>query len=113
LNSLPGWESDSWGYYGDDGTICHDYQFERYGPTFSTGDVIGCCIDFQKRLVFYTINGQLLDAAFRNISFDDFCKSGNSDVYPTIGLSSSGEHVHVNFGKNPFVFDILEYVQAS
>jgi hypothetical protein len=28
-----------------------------YGPTFTTGDVIGCCVNFHSGTVFYTKNG--------------------------------------------------------
>lgn len=51
-----------------------------------------------------------MDAAFTDLTFN---KPGNDDIYPTIGLESVGEHVHVNFGKEPFMFDIMEYMQTS
>ncbi|CAB4067212.1 RANBP9_10 [Lepeophtheirus salmonis] len=52
---------------------------QSYGPTFTTGDVIGCGI------------------AFTDIP---------SNMYPTVGLQTPGEVVDTNFGQEPFLFDI-------
>jgi Ran-binding protein 9/10 len=110
LNRLPGWDPGSWGYHGDDG---HKFRGQgigkSYGPTFTTGDTIGCCIDFGKEIAFYTKNGTELGTAFDGISPDKI----RMDLYPTVGLRTSGEHVHVNFGKSPFVFDIGGYINES
>ena len=39
---LPGWDKHSYGYHGDDGhSFCSSGQGQKYGPTFTTGDVIG------------------------------------------------------------------------
>ncbi|RIB03913.1 concanavalin A-like lectin/glucanase domain-containing protein [Gigaspora rosea] len=58
LNKLPGCGKDSWGYHSDDGNFfdCSEIE-EPYGPTFKTGDTIGCCLDFRNNTVFYTKNG--------------------------------------------------------
>jgi len=43
INRLPGWDKGSYGYHGDDGNaFCGSGQGQVYGPTFTTGDVIGC-----------------------------------------------------------------------
>ncbi|CAI2169231.1 3659_t:CDS:2 [Funneliformis geosporum] len=61
LDRLPGWEPKSFGYHGDDGN-----KFESngtgapYGPIFTTGDIIGCGINFYKKKAFYTKNGKNL-----------------------------------------------------
>lgn len=55
---------------------------------------------------FYTKNGVYLGTAFRSIPM-------NTRLYPCIGLRTPGERVHVNFGKEPFVFDIIHYTMAS
>jgi len=39
----------------------------RYGPTFSSDDVIGCCVNFLDHTCFYTKNGQKLEVAFRDL----------------------------------------------
>ncbi|GBC52168.2 Ran-binding protein 10 [Rhizophagus irregularis DAOM 181602=DAOM 197198] len=68
LDRLPGWESKSFGYHGDDGN-----KFEStgtgapYGPLFTTGDTIGCAINFFSKKAFYTKNGKNLGVAFQNL----------------------------------------------
>jgi len=53
-----GWDKQSYGYHGDDGnSFCSSGQGEPYGPTFSTGDVIGCCVNLVENTCFYTKNG--------------------------------------------------------
>ncbi|ESN91391.1 hypothetical protein HELRODRAFT_70577 [Helobdella robusta] len=60
-NRLPGWDKNSFGYHGDDGnSFCSSGQGQPYGPTFSTGDVIGCCVNFIDNTCFYTLNGDNL-----------------------------------------------------
>ncbi|GAA5906900.1 uncharacterized protein JCM6883_005723 [Sporobolomyces salmoneus] len=123
LSRLPGWEQLSYGYHADDGrAFCCQGTGEPFGPTFSTGDVVGCGIDWTDAggergkkerdgskkgkekskekgsgRVFYTKNGIFLGYAFSNLS-------GN--LYPTIGLRTPNESVRVNFGQAPFKFDI-------
>ncbi len=48
----------SWGYHGDDGNLfrCNSYR-GTYGSLFTTGDIIGCCLNFKNNKVFYTKNG--------------------------------------------------------
>jgi Ran-binding protein 9/10 len=109
----PGWRTGSWGYHGDDGRLFHDSTWGRpFGPTFTTDDVIGCGLDFRRRLIFYTKNGKLLDAAARNLSFKPPLEPEEDDVYPLIGLHSDEERVRVNFGKEPFLFNIGKYVKS-
>ena len=58
LERLPGWEPDSWAYHGDDGkSFCCQSQGKAYGPTFSSGDVIGCGVNFVTGCAFFTKNG--------------------------------------------------------
>lgn len=111
---MPGLEIGSWGYHNDDGkSYSGNPDCNTYGPTFTIGDVVGCCIDFHRQLIFYTKNGELLDCVFLNLTFDTSNKPVKDDIYPFIGLNSIGQHVHVNFGKEPFVFDVTEYLQTS
>uniref|UniRef100_A0A4W6E1L1 RAN binding protein 10 n=1 Tax=Lates calcarifer TaxID=8187 RepID=A0A4W6E1L1_LATCA len=78
MNRLPGWDKHSYGYHGDDGhSFCSSGTGQPYGPTFTTGDVIGCCVNLINNTCFYTKNGISLDA---------------------------------NFGQQPFVFDIEDYM---
>ena len=114
LNKLPGWEPESWGYHGDDGyTFCCQGVGKPYGPTFSTGDVVGCCINFRKGVAFYTKNGVELDTAFRDLTFDTPGKTNTKgDFWPAVGFRTPGEHLRLNFGQKPFIFDIDAYVMV-
>eukprot|EP00899_Mesostigma_viride_P013967 jgi/Mesvir1/22571/Mv18575-RA.1 len=99
LTRQPGWEPNSYGYHGDDGKKFHaNGQGEPYGPTFGLNDVVGACLHLGTQEIFYTKNGKSLGVAFRDVR--------GSNLFPTVGLHSRGEQVDVNFGAEPFVFDI-------
>ncbi|RIA99909.1 concanavalin A-like lectin/glucanase domain-containing protein, partial [Gigaspora rosea] len=58
LNSMPGFDHGSWGYHGNNGQLyCFPGRGNPYGPSFSTGDTIGCCLNFKNNTAFYTKNG--------------------------------------------------------
>jgi hypothetical protein len=108
LSRLPGWEEDSWGYHGDDGhSFCCQGTGREYGPTFTTDDTIGCAINFSSGECFYTKNGVHLGVAFTGIT------TTGGPLFPSIGLRTIGEHVRVNFGAEPFVFDIDHYYRLE
>ncbi|KAG4100635.1 SPRY-domain-containing protein [Neocallimastix lanati (nom. inval.)] len=107
LKKLPGWENYSWGYHGDDGhSFCFSGTGKAYGPTFTTKDTIGCCINFMDMTVFYTKNGVNLGIAFRDIKNDHL-------YYPAIGLRTPGEIVEANFGQKKFKFDIENCIKEE
>lgn len=61
LEKLPGWDSDSWAYHGDDGmSFCCQSTGKPYGPQYSTGDVVGCGVNFLTNQAFFTKNGNFL-----------------------------------------------------
>lgn len=61
LDRLPGWETNSWAYHGDDGfSFCQTTSGKSYGPKFGYPDVIGCGINFKTGQIFYTRNGNHL-----------------------------------------------------
>lgn len=98
MNRLPGWDKLSYGYHGDDGhSFCSSGTGQAYGPTFTTGDVIGCGINLVDGSCFYTKNGHHLGVAFHELP---------SGLYPTVGLQTPGEVIDANFGQEPFKFDI-------
>ncbi|KIK70347.1 hypothetical protein GYMLUDRAFT_253738 [Collybiopsis luxurians FD-317 M1] len=107
LYRLPGWEAQSWGYHGDDGcSFAAERNGTPYGPTFGLGDVVGCGIDFSTHRMFFTKNGTFLGPVFENVG-------EGIDLYPTVGLQHIGESIKVNFGHEPFRFDIDYHVQQQ
>ncbi|CAG8515127.1 9133_t:CDS:10 [Acaulospora morrowiae] len=105
LDRLPGWENDSWGYHGDDGhSFCCSGTGKPYGPVFTTGDYIGCCLNFRDGTAFYTKNGKHLGIAFRDLK---------GVFYPSIGLRTQGESIEVNFGQKKFKFAIEHYMKEE
>lgn len=63
-----GWDKGSYGYHGDDGnSFCSSGNGQPYGPTFTTGDIIGCGVNLVDNTCFYTKNGHHLGIAFRDL----------------------------------------------
>ncbi|ANB14758.1 glucose-induced degradation complex subunit VID30 [Sugiyamaella lignohabitans] len=103
LTKVPGMDSRTWGFHGDDGRIsAGQSQSKSFGPKINVGDVIGCGVNFYKDSIFYTKNGLPLGTAFQDVK---------GILFPCIGLKS-GEIVHTNFGSEEFRFDIEEYVMT-
>jgi len=102
---LPGWDNESYGYHGDDGAIFHGRgrQLAEFGPRFSRGDVVGCGLHCEKHTIFYTLNGKLLGNAFTDVPEE-------LELFPTVGIDSNGI-VHLNFGMEPFRFDLVSYLE--
>lgn len=49
------WEPQSYGYHGDDGKKYHaNGHGDDYGPTFSTGDVVGAGVHLDRQEIFFT-----------------------------------------------------------
>lgn len=65
---MKGCDKQSYGYHGAEGnSFSSSGHGQSYGPTFTTGDVIGCCINFVNNTCFYTKNGIDLGIAFREL----------------------------------------------
>ena len=104
LNRLPGWDKNSYGYHGDDGhSFCATGTGQSYGPTFTTGDVIGCCLNLINHSCFFTKNGLHIGTAFKELPRISF--------FPTVGLQTPSEELCANFGQQPFVFDFEDYLK--
>ena len=94
----------TYGYTSKDGEIYRRARGlgEEFGPKFGPGDVIGCGIVDGK--CFYTKNGTFLGTALRNIPQKLYPAV---DVYNGYGVQETdGSTVDVNFGKEPFKFDL-------
>lgn len=99
MHRLPGWDKQSFGYHGDDGNSFNSSGTgQPYGPTFTTGDVIGCGYNLIESNCFYTKNGLNLGLAFTDLP--------NVPLFPTVGLQTPGEELEANFGVFPFCYDI-------
>ncbi|KAL3159307.1 hypothetical protein ABBQ32_011261 [Trebouxia sp. C0010 RCD-2024] len=113
LTSQPGWETNTYGYHGDDGKkYSHPVANSRsinqgteYGPTYTSGDTVGAGLNLETQEIFFTKNGKLLGTAFRNVPPLRF--------YPTIGMYSRGESVSVNFGASTFAFDLQGQIEKT
>jgi len=105
---MPGWDSHSYGYHGDDGGIFHQtgHMIQSYGPRFGAGDTVGCGIDLLRRTIFFTLNGKFLGDAFGKVKDD-------VPWYPVVGLDSHNP-VAVNFGTHEaFCFDLTGYREKN
>ncbi|RIB16693.1 concanavalin A-like lectin/glucanase domain-containing protein [Gigaspora rosea] len=116
LNKLPGCGKDSWGYHSDDGNFfdCSEIE-EPYGPTFKTGDTIGCCLDFRNNTVFYTKNGINLGIVFRDLKYNELHeKKDKKDLendlyYLCIGIRPKNGPIFIeaNFGHKEFKYSAI------
>ncbi|KAL9046246.1 MAG: hypothetical protein Q9214_000873 [Letrouitia sp. 1 TL-2023] len=70
----------------------------KYGPTFTTGDIVGCGVNFMTGCAFFTKNGVFQGNAFKDL------KEGV--IYPSVGMKHPQVHLSINLGQRPFVFDI-------
>lgn len=142
LSRPPGWEPNSWAYHGDDGrSFCCQSSGKDYGPTFTTNDVIGCGFNFHTSSAFFTKNGNPLGknhsyvlpffsilSSFNPVDVASMAVSSGFPIdinagtafrevrgklFPSVGMKRPGEHVWVNFGQSPFVFDIDGMVLVS
>lgn len=97
----PGWEANSCGYHGDDGLLYRGHgKGETFGPTYTTGDTVGGGINYAMQEFFFTKNGVLLGSVYKDFK---------GPVFPTVAVHSQNEEVTVNFGQDPFVFDLRAY----
>ena len=71
---------------------------EPYGVQFGHGDVVGCGLTYDRKVLF-TVNGESQGLAFC-VSPEDFTEG----LRPAIELHSPWS-VEANFGKEKFVFD--------
>ncbi|KAL8172564.1 hypothetical protein V2J09_024368 [Rumex salicifolius] len=101
MRRQPGWEANSYGYHGDDGLLYRGQgKGEHFGPTFTTCDTVGAGINYASQEIFFTKNGVVVGTVYKDVK---------GALFPTIAVHSQNEEVTVNFGKDPYVFDIKAY----
>uniref|UniRef100_A0A7N0RDZ8 Uncharacterized protein n=1 Tax=Kalanchoe fedtschenkoi TaxID=63787 RepID=A0A7N0RDZ8_KALFE len=97
----PGWEANSYGYHGDDGLLYRGHgRGDPFGPTYTTGDTVGCGINYASQEIFFTKNGSEVGKTPKDVK---------DPLYPTVAVHSQNEEVTVNFGKEPFIFDLKRF----
>jgi hypothetical protein len=68
-----GWERHTYGYHGDDGQIFHNRgRGTPWGPRYTTGDTVGCGINFKTKEIFFTKNGQFLGSSLSSYKISIF-----------------------------------------
>jgi hypothetical protein len=101
---VPGWAPHSVGFYTADGSLFRESVIPReFGDACKIGDVIGCGVCFDKAELFFTRNGQLVGG------MPLLCSA--KLLVPTLGFlhGSSEMTFKVNFGAEPFKFDLIEH----
>ena len=95
LYRMPGWDDYSIGYHADDGGLFHEAGFSMlHGPTCTTGDRMGCGVDFTPNddchvRVWFTKNGQMVISPQRV----ELPVHLDSKLYPMIGMKWAGQEV--------------------
>lgn len=123
----------SYGYRADEGHKFHGPSVvagrpalngTAYGPAFGAGDVVGCGLNYYDGSVFFTHNGRNLGAAF-HLKPDEWTRVDHKapdvrqpsarsiDFYAVVSLHSKGEHVKLNFGQTPFMFDVAAFEDSE
>jgi hypothetical protein len=124
LNEMVGWNPGTWGYHGDDGhafsgdisnpSDCHGEvdqppngePRDPWGPGYTTGDVIGCGVNFEKEIAFYTKNGDVLgESLYSALQRKFLLLTGllgraftgiRGKLYPAISLDTTQKNVAVS-----------------
>jgi len=110
-DTFVGWRYDACGlesiaYHADDGLkrCCDDFG-KPYGPKWDKGDTVGVGLHFVARNeanVFFTNNGNFLGIA-NTVT--------GRQWFPSVGHSMKAQ-MKVNFGQEPFVFDVTKYMDS-
>jgi len=95
----PGVRLDSYGYYGNNGTVGQNGHFTAVHDGFKTGNVVGCGIDFKEGKVFFTQDGDYLRSFPLRLS--------RLEYYPAVGIKDNAS-VTINFGNKPFKYQMVK-----
>ncbi|XP_047321970.1 ran-binding protein M homolog [Impatiens glandulifera] len=101
MRRQPGWEANSFGYHGEDGLLYRGQgKGDAFGPTYTCGDTVGGGINYASQEFFFTKNGVVIGSVYKDVK---------DPLFPTVAVHSQNEEITVNFGKQPFVFDVKSY----
>ena len=99
-----GWNDGSIAIHSDDGHLFHEKgSGESFTKAFKDGTTIGVGFVPTKNSVFFTKNGKKIG--------ENYIKTHMTEVYPALGFSTAYS-VDVNFGKQPFMFDLLGEIES-
>ena len=90
-----GTDNQSFGY-GYTAKKAHAGEFTPYGIKFGNGDYIGCYIDFTRKEISYSVNGE-----FMGVAFDRIPNMSISPWYPCVVIKNGS--VRFNFGNSAFL----------
>ncbi|CAJ0595758.1 unnamed protein product [Cylicocyclus nassatus] len=93
-----GAEDESFGF-GGTGMKSTQRKFEKYGESFTTGDVMGCYLDLDNGRIWWSKNGKEFEIAFR---LDAKYSSPHAALHPAVLVQNSS--LQLNFGDTPFAF---------
>jgi hypothetical protein len=103
---LPGWNEISYGYHSDDGGLYHGSGLmQKRASPFGPGDIVGCGIDYAKRGIFFTRNGDFLGFGWKGLDIEFLSERR---LYPVVGIDSICR-IAVNHGNRPFQFNLTSY----
>jgi hypothetical protein len=62
LRYILGWRAGSWGFHSDNGRLYEDGSSKgaKYSDPYVAGEVIGCGVNFERNIAFYTRAGQVI-----------------------------------------------------
>lgn len=110
LNRQLGSSFDSIGYRGSNGYLYDGYTVggSEFGPSFGTGDIVGCGMLVESQEIFFTLNGKRLPPPKSRI------QETKQPMFAAVSLHSNDESIRANFDgfeDAPFRFDLGGLIQ--
>lgn len=83
--------------FGGTGMKSHHSEFEPYGKSFTTSDVLGCFLDLDNLLIWWSKNGDHFPVAY---DISNSFRRPDSALHPAVLIKRS--NLELNFGDKPF-----------